>query len=234
VTGLPEGDYRFFVRATDTAGNVVIVERDFAVDATAPDSLITSGPADGAVLTSGSAVFGLSSDDPAASFQCRLYVAGTTAPPFGACTSSSSHIVSGLGEGSYVFEATATDTVGNSDVTPARRAFAIDFPAPVVPPPAEPVPLPDHVAPQTTLDKMPKAKVRTRAVKAKVVFAFSASEAGTRFECKLDRGAFKSCTSPARYRLKNGKHVFRVRAVDAAGNVDTTPAKYRFKVVRKP
>jgi hypothetical protein len=174
---------------------VVTVERAFAIDATAPDSSITSGPADGAVLTSGSAAFGLSSDDPSASFRCRLYVAGTTAPPFGACTSASSHTVSGLGEGSYVFEATAADTVGNTDATPARRTFTVDFPAPVpppVPPPADPGPLPDHVAPQTTLDKKPKTKVHTSHVKVKVVFAFSASEAGSTFECKARRSRIQA------------------------------------------
>jgi len=33
-------------------------------------------------------------------------------------------------------------------------------------------------------------------------------------------------------RVKVGTHRFRVRAIDAAGNVDATPAVYRFKRVR--
>jgi len=33
-------------------------------------------------------------------------------------------------------------------------------------------------------------------------------------------------------RVKPGKHRFKVRAIDAAGNVDRTPAKARFKVRR--
>ena len=32
-------------------------------------------------------------------------------------------------------------------------------------------------------------------------------------------------------RLKKGKHKFQVRAIDAAGNVDPSPAKDKFKVV---
>jgi tetratricopeptide (TPR) repeat protein len=43
-------------------------------------------------------------------------------------------------------------------------------------------------------------------------FSFSADGAGG-FECKLDDGAFKTCTTPVRYkRLGEGEHTFRVRA----------------------
>ena len=44
--------------------------------------------------------------------------------------------------------------------------------------------------------------------------------------------ASKSCKSPKKYKkLKPGKHVFKVRAIDKAGNVDPTPAKKKFKVL---
>jgi hypothetical protein len=53
--------------------------------------------------------------------------------------------------------------------------------------------------------------------------------------CKLDRTAYRSCTSPLRTgRLAYGRHVLKVRAIDSAGNADTTPVKQRFRVVRKP
>jgi streptogramin lyase len=63
-------------------------------------------------------------------------------------------------------------------------------------------------------------------------FTFTANEPGSSFECKLDKKAFTACESPRRVkRLKLGKHRFKVRAIDAAGNVDPSAAKDKFKVV---
>lgn len=48
-------------------------------------------------------------------------------------------------------------------------------------------------------------------------FSFSSSSAAS-FYCRLDKAAFKLCSSPKVYRhLKPGRHVFRVKAVDASG-----------------
>ena len=38
--------------------------------------------------------------------------------------------------------------------------------------------------------------------------------------------------SRVRFGYKKGKHKFKVRAIDAAGNTDPSPAKDKFKVVR--
>lgn len=87
----------------------------------------------------------------------------------------------------------------------------------------------DRTPPQTRIGKGPAA--RTHASTA--TFRFSASEPGSRFQCSLDRKSFRSCHSPRTYkRLQPGKHFFRVRAVDAAGNKDPTPAALRFQVLR--
>jgi hypothetical protein len=46
-----------------------------------------------------------------------------------------------------------------------------------------------------------------------------------------DSANFAPCTSPVVYEgLAPGSHVFRVRAKDQAGNVDSTPAVAKFKV----
>jgi hypothetical protein len=49
--------------------------------------------------------------------------------------------------------------------------------------------------------------------------------------CSLDRRPPVACASPKRYGgLSNGRHLFEVAAVDAAGNVDPSPARRRFRV----
>jgi subtilisin-like proprotein convertase family protein len=62
-------------------------------------------------------------------------------------------------------------------------------------------------------------------------FKFSSNEPGSTFQCKLDKHSFKPCSSPKKYKnLSSGKHKFKVRAVDAAGNVDASPSKKKFTI----
>jgi hypothetical protein len=81
--------------------------------------------------------------------------------------------------------------------------------------PTNPASQADCVAPAApSIGSGPKA--RTSSTKAKLTFS---GEAGASFECRLDKGRFKACTAPTRYKgLKAGKHTFAVRATDAAGN----------------
>jgi CSLREA domain-containing protein len=85
----------------------------------------------------------------------------------------------------------------------------------------------DKTAPETTIVKK---KVKGHTAK----FRFVSSEANSTFECRLDKKKFQPCRSPKKYkRLKPGKHVFEVRAIDAAGNRDKTPATRKFRVLRR-
>jgi len=87
----------------------------------------------------------------------------------------------------------------------------------------------DTAPPDTTIDKT-ALRAATRSAK----FWFSASEPAQGFLCRLDKGDFKPCGSPRTYkRLKPGRHAFRVKAVDAAGNVDTSAAVAAFRVPRR-
>jgi len=51
------------------------------------------------------------------------------------------------------------------------------------------------------------------------------------FACQLDGSPFVPCASPLNYvELSKGEHTFRVRAIDAEGHVDLTPASYTWEV----
>ncbi len=89
-------------------------------------------------------------------------------------------------------------------------------------------PTTDVTAPQTRIGgRRPEIHRRT------VIIRFTSSESGSSFECKRDKRRFRSCTSPHRLRrLSPGRHRFRVRATDAAGNTDASPAVVKFKIKR--
>lgn len=106
------------------------------------------------------------------------------------------------------------------------------------PPPPEPEELPpappvDRRAPRTALAFHPRALLFTHRRWRRVAFRFASNEPGSRFRCKLDRNPYRGCTSPRAYRLKAGRHAFRVYAIDPAGNRDPSPALFRFRVVRR-
>ena len=137
---------------------------------------------------------------------------------FAACSGpGGSHTSSTLALGAHTFEVRGTDVAGNSAT--ASRAFTVTAPV-VTPPTVEP----DVTAPETTITKV---KVKKNGAKIK----FSANESGSSFQCKLDKGPFRSCASPAKFRnLDSGKHKVKVVATDAVGNKDASAAKAKFRV----
>ncbi|HEY3020261.1 MAG TPA: hypothetical protein VGJ32_08715 [Solirubrobacteraceae bacterium] len=89
----------------------------------------------------------------------------------------------------------------------------------------------DIVAPDTTILAGPAGTTASTSAQ----FSFSASEPGVKFACSLDGAAFAACTSPIVYSgLSARDHTFRVRATDAAGNVDPTPASRSWTVASTP
>lgn len=195
---LQDGAHTFDVRATDAAGNV---------DATpASRSFIVDTASPDTVIDSGpqgptndtTPTYAFSASEDA-TFECRVDGGG-----WGSC--SSPHDVSALSEEVHTFEVRATDLAGNIDPTPATRTVTVDT-----------------TPPNTTITSAP-----TVGVLGSATFEFTATEGGT-FECRMDSGAWTACTSPKSYTgLSFGQHVFEVRAIDAAGNVDPTPARHEF------
>ncbi|TML40165.1 MAG: hypothetical protein E6G25_06095 [Actinobacteria bacterium] len=88
----------------------------------------------------------------------------------------------------------------------------------------------DGTAPETSLDAHPPDPNGRDAS-----FSFSGNDAGgtgvAGFECDLDGGGFTACTSPQAYSgLADGSHTFQVRAHDAVGNIDPTPASFTWLI----
>lgn len=129
--------------------------------------------------------------------------------------------VSDLGDGSYRFELRA-------GTEPGRAEVRVEDPASGVSTTAALELKPDRRRPTVRITKSPPSWVRGPRVRVR--FASTARDLA-RFECKLDRRRWRPCASPVLLRVKPGRHVFRVRAVDRAGN-RSKPAVARFRVRR--
>ena len=179
--------------------------RTFTVDTAAPDTTITSGPT--GTITTNSASFAFTSE-PGATFECRLDTAA-----FAACTSPQAY--TNLADGEHTFSVRAKDAAGNVDATPASRTFTVAVVAP---------------APDTTITGGPSGPITATTQ----TFTFT-SEPGATFECRLDTpagaGTYAACTSPQQYTASAlGDYTFFVRAKNAAGTVDATPATRTFRI----
>lgn len=93
----------------------------------------------------------------------------------------------------------------------------------------EGTPPPDISPPDTSIVSGPTGDEVTAS---DATFSFAATETPSTFQCALDGGGFSPCSDPKAYTgLGLGPHTFQVRAIDAAGNVDPTPAGRTWNVV---
>jgi len=89
----------------------------------------------------------------------------------------------------------------------------------------------DTTPPDTVINSGPSGSVSSTSA----TFTFSATETGSTFQCRIDGAAFAACTSPKSYSgLTNASHTFEVRAIDAANNVDPSPAARTWTVAERP
>lgn len=123
------------------------------------------------------------------------------------CTSPMTY--SALAPRGHVFGVRAVDLAGNVQVQPSYRQFAV-------------------VAPDTQITAGPTGTVRSTSA----TFSFGTTVAAT-YQCRVDAGAWTSCTSPATYTgLATGRdHTFEARAT-AGGVTDPTPAARTWTVDR--
>lgn len=98
---------------------------------------------------------------------------------------------------------------------------------PLAPPPPPPLQTSPRLA-DTRLTKKPPKKTKKRLAK----FAFASDQRGATFQCKVDGRPFKTCSSPFERKVALGRHVFKVRAVNAQNEVDPSPAIFGWRVIR--
>ncbi len=207
LTGLPDGPHVVRARARDAAGNIdpTPAERAWTVDTDVPETAIASGPS--GLVNSSTANFTLSSSEGGSTFECRLDDDAGWSP----CASPATF--TGLGEGPHTIRVRANDAAGNTDASPAERAWTVDT-----------------TPPETVIHSGPASGGRS----TRALFAFSA-ESGAGFQCRLDDAGWGACASPLELTdLAPGGHVLRVRAADAAGNVDPTGAAWTWTITIPP
>jgi hypothetical protein len=190
------------VKAVDDYGNFDATpdSRAFKRDTVAPNVDIDDASLP-ALTHTADATASFTDDDATTSPQCRLDGGTWTA-----CTSPKQ--LNGLSEGSHQFEVRATDAAGNQGTD--LRTFVVDL-----------------TPPQTTFTAGPQGPTSN----SNPAFGFAATEPGSTFECSLDSGTWGICSSPwATGELGDGQHEVAIRATDAAGNVDPSPASRGFTV----
>ncbi len=99
------------------------------------------------------------------------------------------------------------------------------------PPPGDPNPGPaaDTLAPEVSILSGPKKSTSKR----KAAFTFDTTEPLLSFFCKLDKGEFEVCQSPATFRgLKPGRHTLTLSGADLLFNLDFSPAVWKWRVLR--
>jgi hypothetical protein len=187
--------------ATDVGSNTGADVVNVTVDRTRPVSSIDSAPSHPTNATGAS--FDFSASEGGVSFEC-----GLDGGAFGACTSPKSY--SGLADGPHTFDVRATDAAGNGESAPQSYTWTVDT-----------------AAPNTSITANPSDPSNASSAD----FSFTSTEGGSTFRCEIDGGGFSPCTSPASLTgLADGSHTFKVKATDAAGNADTTPAVYTWTI----
>jgi hypothetical protein len=196
-SSLADGAHTFAVRAVDAAGNSSSpASASWTIDTIAPTVTLSSKPA---VRTNNPVPsFAFTASESGSAFSCALDGGGPSP-----CTSPQTYAAQA--DGPHTFTVRATDAAGNTG-PPTQYGWTIDTVPPAAP----------------TIDSAPP----TPSNSSTASFAFSDTESGVGYRCRLDGGAFSSCNSPKMYSdIADGLHSFDVLAVDAAGNASSATSR---------
>lgn len=186
---------------------LAIVLATLALPATASahgESSIVSGPPQSTNDTQAKFTFTSTHADDV--FQCKL----DGAPSFSACPNP--YTTPELDEGPHtlVVRTAAPGGTHGWEETPTTHTWTVDL-----------------NPPNTKLLEKPAPSTSETSAK----FVFESNDASATFLCSLNGASPQPCTSPKTYgNLSDGERTFVVRAVDAAGNQDTTPESVTWSV----
>ncbi|WNG13998.1 adventurous gliding motility protein AgmC [Cystobacter fuscus] len=206
-----EGVHTLTVSAVDAAGNRDATPASFTwtVDTVAPEAPVVVAPAEGAALESDSPVVITGTAEPGSTV--TLLLDGQEFVVTANDAGEWSYTASGLAPGPHQVTARARDAAGNVGPESDPRSFTV---------------LDSARMPDTEISSGPSGTTAERDA----TFTFG-SQQGVSFECRLDGAEFASCSSPVTYTgLAEGEHTFEVRARDARGVVDATPASRTWTV----
>ena len=189
---------------TPRGGDVVIVS-DSTV---APETQITNGPVDKSFSQEEITELAFTGTDDTIAAEDLRYECSQNAEEYEPCENPWEHVPDR--EGPQSFAVRAIDEVGNVDLTPAMRRWTLDT-----------------VEPSKPVIRGPRV-----VQQARVVYRLSAKDnvdrlKQLRFRCSLDRGRFRPCSKRLALRVRPGRHILLVVAIDRTGNLsDRARAKF--------
>lgn len=197
---LENGNYRFFVRAVDSVGNIdpSPSEHSWVIGTEAPVTTITGIVPSEPVTNINSIIFSYEATVES-TFSCKLSKDGATLFDWTDCSSGSQNY-SSLEDGSYIFEVRARATYGVEENTPVAYGWLVD----------------------TTL---PKIRLLSKPAQAspfdsgEFTFECVGESEPCVFECSLD-GSVVDCSGEtySYTDIAGGSHRFIVKVTDTAGN----------------
>ncbi|HEX8437271.1 Ig-like domain-containing protein [Archangium sp.] len=204
--GVPEGYNEVRARAVDAAGNAspATPALGFTVDTTPPNApeVLSAEEGTGAVGTSFPVITGTAEPDSVLALYVGVVRLGTTRADATGRWSFISPLP--LAEGDYVVRASATDAAGHTSPESSPYLFSLG-----------------KLPPDTAITSGPEGTLSS----TEATFEFASPRTSATFECALDVAAYEPCTSPVTFRgLASGAHTLKVRAKDALGRTDPTPA----------
>lgn len=207
-----DGLYNYSVTQTDLAGNTSAADtQQWTRDSSALPLPTINSPAIDPYVSNLSTLSLTGTCETGLTVTLAGVLAGDVTAPAGSLTqvcsnSSYSYLISKV-DGTYNLLITQTNGVLTSAA--AARTWIVDT-----------------QEPSTTLSSFPPAT--NYSLIAQFVFSVSDNRPSPTAECRIDGGAYATCTSPLIYfdQLSNGSHTLDIRGVDATGNVESSPVSY--------